>query len=554
VDFNRREGVFAWLFVVVLVAATISLAAMQFRWIGQLSDGERERMRRGLESSLNAFARDWNWMAGDAAEALNPEEVAGGDPALLLRWKRLPPEGRIFRRVVKVVPKDRVMFLMELDLERGISRETSRPPEWKNLLSQFEERIRLGEEAPRGPVRVVEPDLVEMPIWGEGSGPDRDGRQPEAWVIFQLDMDLLRGKVFPELEQRYVNTEGSADYVLRIAARGASGFIYQTPDARVSNPGQAADARIDLDMGGRGGRRGGRGRGRWELTVQHRAGSVEDYVAQSRMRNLTVTAGLLVLMLVMIAALWRFTRKAQQLAELQMEFVAGISHELRTPLTVIRTAAYNLSNGVVRLDNQMQFQRYGSMILTQTDKLTGMVEQVLRFASVQAGRVIGKREWLPVEKLVKDAVASCQFLLDEADAHLETQIAEGLPPLLADPQALQHALQNLVSNAAKYGPRGGKILLQTDQHGTMLRFRVLDQGPGIAPGELEKIFVPFFRGKGAVEEQIHGTGLGLSLVKRIVEAHGGKASARNVEGAGAEFSIEIPVEEGANDEFTNSAG
>lgn len=556
---NRRESIYGWVLIAVLVASAIGLAAMQFRWIGELSLGERERMQRGLDSSLNAFTRDWAAGTRQAAEAISSALGSSNEEERALRWKKAAAEGRIFRRVVQVkgrgAERGAMMVLLELDLEHGTLQEIPRPAEWSNVLGQLEERIRLGENAPRGPIQLVEPDLLEAPLWSRGEGVSAEGGQPSSWLLLQLNLDLQRSEVLPELERRYINTQEPADYALRVAVKGGGGQDLYNSGWEVQDKfSKAADARVELNSGVIVERRGGRSHGRWELSVRHRSGSLEEFVERSRVRNLTLSAALLLVMLLMIAALWRFTRKAQQLADLQMEFVAGISHELKTPLTVIRTAAYNLSNGVVRVENQMQFQRYGAMILTQSDKLTGMVEQVLRFASVQAGRVIAKREAVQVESLVQEVLSNSQFLLAEADARVETQVDKELPSLYGDGLALQHALQNLISNAAKYGPRGGVIRFEASLAARMIRFRITDQGPGLRPGELDQIFVPFFRGKTALDEQIHGTGLGLSLVKNIAEAHGGNVSARNREGAGAEFLMEIPIAEGTGDEFQNPAG
>jgi signal transduction histidine kinase len=131
-----------------------------------------------------------------------------------------------------------------------------------------------------------------------------------------------------------------------------------------------------------------------------------------------------------------------------------------------------------------------------------------------------------------------------------------LPAILGDPTALQHALQNLVNNAAKYG-RDGRWIGVTATSATyngkpVVEFRVADRGPGIPPNELNTIFDPFYRGRRAVDDQIHGTGLGLSLVKRIVEAHGGVVSVTSQPGILTEFVIRIPASMESMNEFADS--
>ena len=128
---------------------------------------------------------------------------------------------------------------------------------------------------------------------------------------------------------------------------------------------------------------------------------------------------------------------------------------------------------------------------------------------------------------------------------MDKQIEADLPPAFGDPTALKHALLNLISNAAKYGAEGGWIGVSAktsaDAKGAMLEIRVADHGPGIPSDELGHIFDPFYRGKRAVEDQIHGTGLGLSLVKRIIEAHGGTITVQSEPGKGTEFVARIPA-------------
>lgn len=280
------------------------------------------------------------------------------------------------------------------------------------------------------------------------------------------------------------------------------------------------------------------------MFVRHRAGSLEAVVAQARVRSLAVTAGVLLLMVLAVSALVRYTRRAQKLAQLQMDFVAGVSHELRTPLTTIYTAGYNLQGKVA--NNPAQVERYGVLIQQESGRLKQLVEQILRFATANAGRVIQEREPLSVESIIDETVESSRPLVDQAHCVIEKSVDPGLPPILGDSLALRHALGNLISNAAKYGSDGanwiGISASQTNgKEPPAIEIRVADRGPGIPPDEQEQIFDPFFRGSRAVQDQVHGTGLGLSLVKKIVEAHGGSIRVESKPMKGAEFILRIPV-------------
>jgi signal transduction histidine kinase len=282
----------------------------------------------------------------------------------------------------------------------------------------------------------------------------------------------------------------------------------------------------------------------WILRVHHHEGSLETIVAKGRRTNDLLAAGLLLLIFATTYTLVRFSRRAQDVAELQMNFVAGVSHELRTPLTVIRTAAYNLRGDLATQPGQVA--RYGALIREQAEKLSALVEQVLRYGNARAGRVLQKREPLAVQQLIEAALLAARNAADVKDVIVEKRIEPDLPLILADRESMQHALQNLFENAMKYGAPGGDwigISAAPSKNGgpPAVEIRVADRGPGIPAEERAYIFDPFFRGQRPLNDQIHGTGLGLNLAKRIIEAHGGTVAVRHKSGPGAEFIVRIPV-------------
>src|SRR5262249_23223734 len=162
----------------------------------------------------------------------------------------------------------------------------------------------------------------------------------------------------------------------------------------------------------------------------------------------------------------------------------GVSHELRTPLSVIRTAAHNLGGGLI--SSGAQVQRYGSLIERESERLTGIVEQVLMFSNAKAGRVISAREAVGIDLLIEEAIDATGKIVAESRCTVEKHIEPDLPPVFADPTALKHALQNLLSNAAKYGSEGGWIgITAASSDEDMVEIRVADHGPGIPPEELD---------------------------------------------------------------------
>jgi len=285
--------------------------------------------------------------------------------------------------------------------------------------------------------------------------------------------------------------------------------------------------------------------GSWQLLVKHRAGSLDAAVASVRRRNLGISFGILLLLGASVGFIVMSSRRAQRLATQQMEFVAGVSHELRTPLAVICSAAENLADGVPGLiDSRDQIKRYGSLIRDEGRRLTGMVEQVLEFAGAQSGKKTYDLRPTDTGQVVEDALAACHLQLVEGAFEVEKKIPDGLPMINADAAALSRAIQNLLNNAMKYSGDSRWVGLdaklgKTDR-GDEVLIKISDHGLGIAPAELPHIFEPFYRGKEVVASQIHGNGLGLSLVRHIVDAHGGRMSVESKMGQGSSFTLSFP--------------
>jgi signal transduction histidine kinase len=549
----------SWVFPIVLMGLCSALGVLQYRWIDEASRAERDRLRAGLKAALIRFSTALNSdltaavasflpEGGPPERAIQPEELR----ARFLEWRESSSHDDLFRRIGLVTFRASRPVLWLLDARTGAVEEAPWPPQWERIRERMEARVesmldlpgRRGRPHAGGPPSADEALLFEVAAFGRGP---LDTRRA-AWLIFELDADSLRNVLLPEYLHRHLG-DAFHDYQMEAVYRAEpSRVFYRNSAEPLRGAPDAGLAIVDLNYdelfrrlapaGARGPakpRMASADMGRLWLAVRHRAGSLDAVVARTRMRNLAVTGAILLLMVAALAALILSTRRAQRLADMQMEFVTGVSHELRTPLTVIRTAAYNLRGRLAH--NPAMVEKYGALIQRESERLTEIVEQVLEFARSKSGRADIELQPVSVADAVREALSACQPLIDASGCRVETDIAEGLPAVLAEPRALAHSIQNLLSNAIKYG--GGWTRISAARRGPVVEICVADRGPGIPAAELPHVFEPFFRGRRAIDDQVHGTGLGLALVKSAAESFGGEVEVRSTPGVLTEFLLRL---------------
>ena len=286
----------------------------------------------------------------------------------------------------------------------------------------------------------------------------------------------------------------------------------------------------------------------------------DDLAAASRRSSYKLVGIFSFTFLLSSAAGWAIQRSRMlsrmQLAHLQMEFVASVSHELRTPLAVIRSAADNLADGLIRDKDAMR--KYGAILQHQSRGMSDLVDQILLFASTEDRTNRYVLQPVSVQRIIDSVVADTESVLRGAGFTLEMRIEPNLPDVMGDLGGISQCLQNLVGNAVKYGGDDRHITLQASASNSglgspaELRISVSDQGIGIDSSEIPFIFDPFYRSPRVHAAQIHGTGLGLSLAKRIAESMGGRLTVVSQLSVGSTFTLHLQFAKGEDMEMAGA--
>ncbi len=245
--------------------------------------------------------------------------------------------------------------------------------------------------------------------------------------------------------------------------------------------------------------------------------------------SVVVIAGLFV---ILVAA-----ERERRLSNLKSEFVANVSHELKTPLALVRMFGELLQTG--RADTEEKRKQYLSIIVNESDRLNALIENVLDFAKVERGQAAYEFSPARLAEPVARAVEACRVRAERDGVALELTLGE-VPELLIDERAVEIAVINLVDNALKYAPDGKRVSVVMRPSSSGAEVCVTDQGPGIVAEDRKRIFQRFVRGKSASGKQVRGSGIGLSLVKHIAEAHGGSIRVEDASPHGAVFTLRLP--------------
>jgi signal transduction histidine kinase len=518
-----------------LLISLPALAVLQYGWLGELSRAEMQQMRSALKERAAAAAAICDRELGNLYATLQATAFAPGevDPRTRLArnykaWKKTASHPGLVRDVF-VCEQGAYQY----DREHGVFLEV----------------------AQSASCDVPGAGTIVVPL-----PPFLDVRPFRARALVKLDLPYVRTEYIPAvLRQAFGGSETGYDAEVREPeARHDHGQWSRPADAEVEifrltrgslaeSPGimpVAGDASgaFGIVRDSASGPRATKSAGMLLLRFRHRAGSVEAAVALIRNRNLFIAFAIEAILATSILLLATAMRRRGELAARQIAFVAGLSHDLGTPLAVIRTLAQNQARGLLK--DREQVTRYGEAMLSHLLRLTETVDKALRFAGLRSGHVVSHKVPVHLPSLLQRAVQLSRATHPESSRDIEVIAGAGIPEIAGDSEALSRVFQNLIANAIKYSAENSLIRIRaracTEVKRQTVEVVVEDHGCGIAARHISRIFDPFYRTPSAAASNIGGTGLGLTLVKAIVEAHGGCVTCESRPGQGSTFRVRLP--------------
>jgi signal transduction histidine kinase len=279
----------------------------------------------------------------------------------------------------------------------------------------------------------------------------------------------------------------------------------------------------------------------WRLGIRSRYETPEQWAQRYFAINLSLSILMTTVLIGGIILALRTASREMKLSQMKTDFVSNVSHELRTPLASIRVFGEFLKMGRVKESDKIC--EYGQYIETESRRLTQLINNLLDFSKIESGQKTYKLEKAEVAEVVAETLRTFEVQLKQNGFNIIFEApGESLPPAVIDPQAMAQAVMNLLDNAVKYSGSSRDILVRLGQENSHISISVTDRGIGIPLEEQEKIFERFHRVSTGLVHDVKGSGLGLSIVKHIVEAHQGRVTVSSETNKGSTFTIHLPIE------------
>jgi len=267
--------------------------------------------------------------------------------------------------------------------------------------------------------------------------------------------------------------------------------------------------------------------------------TIEDVVRERAVTNIVMISLLALILVLGVWIVYRNVKREVELAQIKSDFVSSVSHELRTPLALISMFSETLEMNRVKSDEKRQ--EYYSIISQEANRLGRIVNTILNFSKMEAGKRKYQFEEKDLNEIVEQMFSNYKFHLKNKNFQFNFFPDENLPKIKIDEEAISEAIINLIDNAVKYSDDKKEIIIKTGTDYNFAYIEVSDKGIGISSEDQKKIFDKFFRVSTGLVHNSKGTGLGLTLVKHIMDAHNGKIRLKSKLGEGSTFILLFPI-------------
>ena len=277
----------------------------------------------------------------------------------------------------------------------------------------------------------------------------------------------------------------------------------------------------------------------WKVAIGLKNTNLDDLARDSFLHSVGATVLVLIVLLCGVALIIRATDREARLAQAKSNFVSNVSHELKTPLSLLSLFSEILELG--RVNSEEKKTEYYRIMRHESLRLNKMIDNILDFSKIEAGKKTYNFAHNDMGTVIENVLSSYRYQFINSGFDVQTNLQDGLPPVLIDRDAMAQAISNLVDNAIKYSSDVKQLSIKTETLGSDVSIEIADQGIGIPRAEQAKVFEKFYRVGNGLVHDVKGSGLGLSLVKHIIEAHKGTISVDSDAGKGSRFTIRLPL-------------
>jgi signal transduction histidine kinase len=493
------------IFVGAVLLPSVALSALSFHAVPKHAENLKISLLKQTEKVLYYIEKDLEMTARakalEAARAVGPERLLEGRPEMI-------------RTVLDSAGMEEAVF-DNLRLEAW-----SPVKSLKVVLAPGADELRLLKEA----LKVVETPAGRPD--GEDSVPLTTVEGTELGILrFRFACGYAHGVLLHEFfEKEFVNPEQT--WVIRVSEPDGTVLWENAPtpnDKFERERVMTAPSFRNL-----------------KLELRYKDRSIEQEVRRLAIAKTALIGFIDLMLLAGLFLAYTNVRREIHLARLKSDFVANVSHELKTPLALIRLFAETLELG--RVQGADKAKQYYRIINKESQRLTQLINNILDFSRIEAGRKQYRLVRADVGRVVRDVLDAYRFPIEKEGFTLEVEMGDELPDVEIDPEAIEQALLNLLNNAIKYSAGQKYIRLGVRADGNRLLIAVTDRGIGVAKADQKRIFEKFYRAETTLVHETKGSGLGLALVQHIMEAHGGSVELESTPGKGSTFTLVIPVE------------